>query len=211
MQNTRKAYLFDFDGTLVNTMWGFADIAGQVINKYHPEISFESGRRQYLETSGLPFFEQLGIILPGDPRNKEIAKEFEDTKISGFFRQHFEHDVRYAINSLRARGDLAAITSNNFQYLIDEFVSREGLVFDEILGFRENFTKGKQHFNYIIEKYDLVRTNVTFVGDSLKDAEKAIEAKVGFVGICGTFESEDFLKAYDNISTINNIKELLDL
>ncbi len=210
MRKTR-AFLFDFDGTLVDTMKGFAEIAGRVINKFHPEISFETARSRYLETSGNPFFQQLEIILPGDPTNSEKARIFEETKIEGFFLSRFTDEVRDTINSLRMRGDIAGIASNNFQELIDKFVENEKLDFDIVLGFREGFEKGKAHFDYVKDKFGLSKEDMTFVGDSLKDAEKAYNYGINFVGICGTFQRKDFLKIRSDIVTINSIKELLYL
>lgn len=206
-----RAFLFDFDGTLVDTMKGFADIAGRVINRFHPEISFEKARARYLETSGNPFFQQLEIILPGDPTNSEKAKIFEETKIEGFFLSKFTDEVRDTINRLREKGNIVGIASNNFQELIDKFVENEKLDFDIVLGFREGFEKGKAHFDYVREKFGLERGDMTFVGDSLKDAEKAFNYGINFVGICGTFKREDFLKYRSDIVTINSIKELLYL
>ncbi len=206
-----KAYLFDFDGTLIDSMGGFADIAGKVIHEHHPEISFEEARRKYLNTSGVPFFQQLEIMFPGDPANAEKARIFEETKVYGFFSKSFHDDVVHTINTLRKRGFIAGVCSNNFQHLIDKFVEREGLVFDVVLGFREGFEKGKHHFDYVMKKFSLTNDELTFVGDSLKDAEKAITNKLHFVGICGTFKREDFLAVRPDIVTINNIKELLDL
>ncbi len=206
-----RAYLFDFDGTLVDTMKGFADIAGRVINRFHPEISFEKARERYLETSGNPFFQQLEMILPGDPTNKEKARIFEETKIEGFFLSRFTDEVRDTINKLRERGHIVGIASNNFQELIDRFVENEKLEFDIVLGFREGFEKGKAHFDYVREKFNLKKEEMTFVGDSLKDAEKAFNYGINFVGICGTFKREDFLKIRPDIVTINSIKELLYL
>ncbi len=206
-----KAYLFDFDGTLIDSMGGFADIAGKVIHEHHPGISFEEARQKYLNTSGVPFFQQLEIMFPGDPANAEKARIFEETKVYGFFSKSFHDDVVHTINTLRERGFIAGVCSNNFQHLIDKFVEREGLVFDVVLGFREGFEKGKHHFDYVMKKFSLTNDELTFVGDSLKDAEKAITNKLHFVGICGTFKREDFLAVRPDIVTINNIKELLDL
>ena len=117
-------------------MDGFADIAGRVIHEFHPEMSFEEARANYMKTSGAPFFQQCEILFPGNPTNAEIVKIFEEEKQDGFFKQKFSDDVKFTINALRKRGDIAGVSSNNFQELIDKFVEREGLVFDVVLGFQ---------------------------------------------------------------------------
>lgn len=206
-----KAYLFDFDGTLVDTMPGFADIAGRVMHQFHPEISFEYARQRYLETSGNPFFQQLEIIFPGDPTNPQKARIFEDTKIEGFYKSRFTEEVKDTINKLRASGHIAGIASNNFQELIDRFVANGGLEFDIVLGFRPGFEKGKAHFDFVRQKYGLSKGDLTFVGDSLRDAEKAYNYGISFVGICGTFQRGDFIKIREDIVTIESMKELLYL
>ncbi|MCP4134081.1 MAG: HAD hydrolase-like protein [bacterium] len=207
----QKAYLFDFDGTLVDTMGGFADIAARVINEYHPNISFHEARAKYLETSGAPFFQQLEIIVPGDPTNKKKAEIFESTKIEGFLNARFTEEVKNTLRELRSRGAVIGVASNNFQELIDEFVSKDDLEFDVVLGFRDGFEKGKDHFDFVLKKYSLTKEDLTFVGDSLKDAEKAFGYGIKFVGICGTFRREDFQKVEKDIVTIESMKELLEL
>jgi len=206
-----RALLFDFDGTLVDTMEGFADIAGEVIHQFHPEISFEEARRRYLETSGVPFFQQLEIILPGDPTNSKKAAIFEETKKEGFFRSTFSEEVRFVITQLRERGILVGVSSNNFQYLIEQFIEREGLQFDIVLGFKHGFEKGKHHFEYVLHHFQLKKDELTFVGDSLKDAEKAISNDISFIGLCGTFTKDQFLDKYPDIITINSLQELLEI
>ncbi|MBN2403683.1 MAG: HAD hydrolase-like protein [Spirochaetes bacterium] len=208
---SKRAFLFDFDGTLVDTMDGFADIAGRVIHEFHPEMSFKDARANYMKTSGAPFFQQCEILFPGHPANTEKVKIFEEEKQDGFFKQRFSDDVKYAINALRERGDIAGVSSNNYQELIDKFVKREGLIFDVVLGFNNGFQKGKDHFEFVMKKFSLSNKELTFVGDSLKDAEKAFANKINFIGKCGTFKKEDFLSMNENIKTINNIRELLNL
>lgn len=206
----RRAYLFDFDGTLVDTMDGFADIAAKIINEFHPEISFEKARESYLRTSGAPFIEQVEMILPGNPTNPEKVNLFETKKKTGFFQKTFSNDVRNTINTLRYRGYLTAVSSNNYQELIDTFIKREKLHFDLVLGFRSGFKKGKDHFNYITRRFGLTLNELIFIGDSLRDAESAISNGVNFIGLCGTFNKTDFLVIDPNITTINNLQELLD-
>ncbi len=208
---SRRAFLFDFDGTLVDTMDGFADIAGRVINEFHPEMSFKEARANYLKTSGAPFYQQCEILFPYDPTNPDKVKIFEEEKQYGFFKQRFSDDVIYVINGLRKRGDIAGVSSNNFQELIDRFVKREELVFDVVLGLKDGFQKGRDHFEFVMKKFSLSRDELTFVGDSLKDAEKAFSNGIKFVGKCGTFKKEDFLKIKNDIVTVDNIREILEL
>ena len=62
-----------------------------------------------------------------------------------------------------------------------------------------------------MRKYSLSPDQLTFVGDSLKDAEKAIANGIKFIGKCGTFNRDDFLKIDNSFKTIENIRELIDL
>jgi phosphoglycolate phosphatase len=206
-----KGYLFDFDGTLVDTMEGFADIAGRVINEHHPELSFAQARRRYIETSGVPFCQQIEIIFPNHPMNARTVKHFEETKIEGFFEQKFSADVRYAIETLRSGGSLCGISSGNFPDLINEFVKREKLEFDIVMGFEQEkgFEKGKPHFDYFLKKFSLEKKDLTFVGDSLKDADKAYEYGIDFTGVCGLFTKEEFEARYRGIKTIKTLRELV--
>ena len=84
MESIPKVCVFDFDGTLVDTMGGFADIAAEILDE-HYGIPYAEGRGRYLETSGIPFFQQLEIIRPGGPMNKTCAEQFESRKLDGFF------------------------------------------------------------------------------------------------------------------------------
>lgn len=206
-----KAYLFDFDGTLVDTMEGFADIAANAIHEHHPEMDFAAARRRYIETSGVPFCQQIEIIFPGNEKNPQTVKKFEETKIEGFFKQSFSADVRFAINELRRRGALAGVSSGNFPNLINQFVTREKLDFDIVLGFEGAFEKGKPHFDFVINKFNLKKEELTFVGDSLKDAEKAHDYGIPFIGVCGIFSHEEFEHKYSGTITVQNLKEILDL
>ena len=207
-----KAYLFDFDGTLVDTMEGFADIAGEVIHKFHNDMSYKDARRRYLETSGVPFHQQLEIIFPNDADNKEIVSIFEERKQEGFFLAEFSQDVKDAINGLRARGDYAGVSSNNFQDLIEKFVSTRDLEFSVIMGYRsEEFQKGKDHFDYFISEFDIAREDLTFVGDSIKDAEKARDNNIAFIGVKGVFSQGDFDSVIPNARCVDSLKEILDI
>src|SRR5690349_24162511 len=77
---TPRAVLFDLDGTLIDTMQTFADVAAGVMVEHHG-MDRATARAAYLTTSGIPFFKQLEVIAPGDARNAAAAAEFEREKV----------------------------------------------------------------------------------------------------------------------------------
>jgi len=202
-----KAVIFDFDGTLVDTMQSFADTAADVMATRY-DVQFDWARQRYLDTSGIPFFQQLEVIFPNDQRNEEAANEFEQRKLDAFFDESFPSDVVQTITRLRELGYAVAISSNNFQELIDQFVNRESLHFDAALGCRENFFKGKDHFTHLQAALQLSADQLLFVGDSLMDEVRARENGVRFVGKTGTFDAQAFESAQPGTRTVHLLSEL---
>ncbi|MDH4129207.1 MAG: HAD-IA family hydrolase [Spirochaetota bacterium] len=205
-----KICLFDFDGTLVDTMGSFANLAASIIEREY-NIPFNKARKMYLDTSGIPFFQQLEVLFPSQPKNPYLASEFESKKQESFFSESFSDETIYALKALKDIGIQIAISSNNFQELIEQFVKRENVQFNYVLGFRENFSKGKDHFYYIKNKLNCKSNELLFVGDSLKDAEKAFECGIHFIAKLGTFSKEDFLNIYPKIVAIENLNELVGI
>ena len=115
------AIAFDFDGTLVDTMHEYARIASDEMSKIY-SISAETAKQLYLETSGIPFFQQLDLIFGPDPRNEKCADNFETRKVKLFDTVKMDNPTRELLDYMRSLGLSLAITSNNFQELIDQFV-----------------------------------------------------------------------------------------
>lgn len=212
MPKKNRLIIFDLDGTLIDTMGGFADIAGELI-KVHYGWTFEAGRKRYLETSGIPFFQQLELLLPAHENNQMVAELFEKKKLAAFMRETVSEKTLETLQTLRDLEIRTAISSNNFHPLVKEFVHRENVAIDLALGFRRNFCKGRPHFHYIRKYFGMRLSEMLFIGDSLKDATIAFENNVRFVAKLGTFADADF-KANCNsrfLPTIYEISEILDL
>ncbi len=207
INHTPKAVVFDFDGTLVDTMQSFADTAADVMAARYG-LDYDHARRRYLETSGVPFFQQLEVIFGDDPRNEAAAAEFERRKLDAFFEESFDDDVRDTLTKLRAAGLKVAVSSNNFQHLVERFVQRDTVEFDAVLGCRDNFFKGRDHFEWLRDHLGLSPEEILFVGDSLMDAVRAQESGVAFVGRTGTFTADAFTAEHPGTPTIDKLAEL---
>jgi phosphoglycolate phosphatase-like HAD superfamily hydrolase/phosphatidylglycerophosphate synthase len=206
----KKMVVFDFDGTLVNSMEQFADIASEVIKKYYG-VPLAEARAQYLRTSGLPFFQQLETLFPGNANNSIAAAEYEEKKKDGYFDRPVFDDAAKAIKALRADGIKVAVSSNNFQDLVDQFVKQKNITFDEVLGYRDNFAKGEDHFRHIEKTHGIDRRDITFVGDSLKDGERAVQSGVQFVAREGTFARSEFNREFPGSKVVSSLEELKEL
>jgi phosphoglycolate phosphatase len=207
MQNI-KAIVFDLDGTLVDTMGGFADIAARLIAENYG-LSEEKARAEYMRTSGMPFFKQLGALFPGNEKNAEVATQFEMDKLDVWRTNVVSDDTRAALQELKKKYPLA-ISSNNYARNVREFVKSENIDIDFPLGFQTGVSsKGKKHFKFLCDTLKARPDEILFIGDSLNDAKVAAECGVNFIAKLGTFTEDDFHKVSHDIRCIKKISELL--
>lgn len=206
----KKVCVFDLDGTLVASMGDFAKIAAALISE-HYQIDISKAKELYYKTSGLPFIYQLEELFPENPLNAEIAALYEKEKLKKYFTAPLFKDVLEALGLLKSKGFKIVISSNNQQEVVDAYLEKNlALSFDLVLGYKPSFSKGKEHFDYIKKMFGIDTNAMLFVGDSLHDAQKALEYGVDFCGKLGTFEERDFKNISQNLVTIPQIKDLLN-
>lgn len=207
----KKIIIFDFDGTLVNSMGRLTDIAAGVMSDYFG-IPEKEARRLYQMTSGLPFSEQLKTLYPEQPKKTGKAADlFEKKKREGYFLEKSYPDTLETIRYLKDKGYIVIISSNSAQELLDRFVKKLEIPCDLVLGHKGNFAKGFPHFLYIMERWGGNPVNMVFVGDSIKDGEWAFESGIDFIAKEGTFTREQFEKRFPNTPIISNLAELKNL
>jgi len=205
-KKTSKVVILDFDGTVADTMPVLEEIAVKLITKNYGKDR-ETARKEYIWTTGLPFWQQLEILFPNNPLNNEIAAKFEEEKRNRFFDQPLFDDAVETIEQLR-QNFFVCVSSSTLQPLVEQYCRENKLIVDCILGYRPGFEKGKDHFDYIVEKFSSTYSDLVYVGDSLKDAERAQHNNVAFIGKVGLFSKQEF-QDLGNIPTITSLKELL--
>lgn len=224
----KEVFIFDFDGTLVDTMDAFADVAADLISnqykevlkkEFDKELSFSEARKEYIRTSGLPFINQLsGGIFPGlvdriDPIFYPISAEFEKRKLEAVNDLKLDLGVLDTLNYLRNRNKKIIISSGNFNEHIEKFFEKINFIPDQILGCRDGI-KGEEHFEKIKEKFPCRNQEIVFIADSLVDLQRsyAYSSEIYFIAKLGTFTKEQFEKEAKTFSSlykmINTISEL---
>jgi phosphoglycolate phosphatase-like HAD superfamily hydrolase len=202
-----RIIIFDFDGTIVDSMPCLADIASGLINRYYG-LSSKLSRDLYMLTSGLPFVEQMEYMFPGKKENREIVEEFERKKEDEVMNEPLFPETKEVLAALAGRGNKVVISSSNFQHIMEGYIKECGLTPGLVLGYREGFSKGRDHFNYIKKHFQADTEDLVFVGDSLRDFEKAKDNGVRFIGRVGTFTADDFKEAGAD-EVIHDLRELV--
>lgn len=214
MQNMYNCYYhvitFDFDGTLVDTMQDYAEIAANEMAKQY-DLSLNLAKQLYIETSGVPFYQQLEQIFGSDTRNSACADRFETKKAKYLERVNLRSTTIEFLQKIKQLGASIAITSNNFQKLIDDFVERNPELFDLVLGFGDGFMKGPTQFTRVIDFFGVDRRHMLFVGDSLNDVRKGLAFGIDTVAISGTFNSDIFTSLFGDVTVISHLHELIPL
>ena len=204
--------MFDLDGTLIDTMGGFADVAADVMLELHG-FDRATGRRRYLETSGIPFRQQLELIHPGHAANEHASEIFEQRKRVHADAGDLDARTVAALDRLRTLGLRIVVSSNSAQHFVDEFAARQSFRFDLVLGFDgpTKFAKGRPHVDHTCSTLGVTASEILFCGDSLKDGELALECGLAFVGRLGTFTREDFRRWRADATAVDDVHALAEL
>ena len=200
--------MFDLDGTLIDTMGHFADLASELMHEHYGMEQGEA-RRRYLETSGVPLRQQLEVIFPADPKNDRTSDIYEERKTGICLRAKMPEDTVEALQLLQQEGVRVVLSSNSAQHFVDELVARCPVRFDLALGFGDGLAKGEAHVAEVAKRLGIAAEQILFVGDSLKDGELAARCEQRFVGITGTFQAPDFQRHFgERQLVIERIAEL---
>ena len=185
-------------------------IAIKLLMKYY-KLKKEDAREKYRITTGLPFEQQMELLFSNNPINNRIISQFEKEKIESIFDLPLFKDAKSTINSLREMGYLVAISSSTTQPIIEKYCKMNELIVDKILGYRKGFEKGKDHFDFLKNEFNLSAKELVYVGDSLKDCERAQNSEILFIAKKGMFSQEDFNKISRSKIVISNLEELIKI
>ncbi|MBA7617584.1 Enolase-phosphatase E1 [subsurface metagenome] len=194
MINRTEAIIFDFDGTVADTMPFLTGLAVKLKRLLLPFFQMLSSQG-YLETTGLDFASQLESIFPNHPNNQRVASDFEKRKLEGIFNHPVFPDVISTLKYFGNKKIKIFICSSTKQKIITKYsrLNKMDTLIDRFFGYEPNFKKGEQ-IDYILQHYGLQPEKVVFVADSLRDCDFAKEKKINFIGVLNILEKKAFEK-----------------
>lgn len=209
----RKLCIFDFDGTLIDSVDDVVTSFNKALSKYNlPTLT----RQDYIGYLGGNIDEIVSLVLrdKSTPENIEIFKKvyldfYESSKKEATVPFSGAHDV---LERLQENDVLLAINSNRFTYSIELFVDRffSDIDFIAIEGHVMEFpSKPDPHgINEIIKKADVSLDEAIYIGDSITDIQTARNAGIDCVivkwgyGNEADWENDYILESIDEFSQI---------
>jgi phosphoglycolate phosphatase-like HAD superfamily hydrolase len=202
--------ILDFDGTVADTMGFLTETAVSLLSAGYG-MPPDRARKAYIETSGLPFVQQMEIIFPGDPRNAGTVEDFERTKRENLMTFDLYPDAVPAVSALRNAGIKVCVSSSNLEDLIRSLLRARGLQVDLVMGFRPGFEKGLDHFEFAGSAFNTDPARLVFVGDSYRDGITARSAGIRFIARAGLLDAGRIRDLLPEVPVVNSLLELLPL
>jgi len=199
LKNQKCILLFDFDGTVIDTMNLYADLAAEIVSK-HTKFTYDIVRKKYLETAGRPFIDQLGLIGVEEDIREILYKLFVSEKEKILYKASLDMEALELIRHLREKGYFVALTTNNECELVRKVKGIEE--FHLVLCFDgKKHRKGKDHLETIkrILGKDL-KQKLLFIGDSTYDMKIYGELGIKTLYTKGIFNEEERLRIMEEIS-----------
>ncbi len=204
-------FIFDFDGTLLNTKVIMKEALIETLNFFHVPLPEDISR--YVEEPVRLF--EIDILF-----------KFTDKELSDFLEMYRSSYLRKRVNKARLFKNvievLEVFKSNDIKmFLISNStleISKKMLellhidnFFTEVIG-SDSLKVYKPHpqaIEYIIDKYKLDKSNTYVIGDSPNDIRMAVSAEVKSCAMLTGVSSKEILELENPTYIFNKIEDLL--
>lgn len=206
-----KAIIFDFDGVILNSVNLKTDAFEKIYSK-HDDYIRDTIKKYHLENGGLSrtkkfrYFEKV-LLKKNLVTNQDIndlCYKFEKLLSIKILKVPFIKGAYQFLKKNHLKYDLY-ISTGTPQKEINQIVKKRKLnkYFVNIYGSPVN---KKTHIKNILEKGNLKKNEVIFVGDAKNDYEAAKKANIRFIGVgYNMFFSAKKVEVIRNLSELENI------
>ena len=212
-----KAFVFDLDGTLLDTLLDIAGAANEILQSFHFRTHPVDAYNHFVGDGAEKLFER---ILPPEQNTPEMIRrcviEFE-----AVYARHWRRNtkiypgVQAVIEELKQQENPLTVLSNKMDVFTKLMVAEyfDPSTFQIVLGAREGVPK-KPHPNAALEIAQQLRISpdhIVFVGDTSTDMKTAVSAKMFPLGVLWGFRDEAELRKTGARAIISQPQELMPL
>jgi len=200
--------IFDFDGTLADTLAFTINAASEINRSLHllsdEKIDFEKFR----STDTIEFFKDLEI-----PTYKLLffLYKYQRKQSREIDKVQVFQGLPEVLKNLKKNGVGLGIATSNSTKNVKLFLKNNNLdTFDFIYSSIDYFHKNRI-IERAIKKYGMEKENVIYVGDEIRDIKAAKEAGIKVASVTWGYNFENVLSKYKPDFIINRPEDLLNL
>ncbi len=204
-----KVIIFDFDGTLADTLDAIVSITNRLAKTYGYKPTEPDELVQIRSMSSRDIVKQSKISIFKIPFllrkiKSDLQNDIQQIKpIPG---------IKEALTQLKREGNLLGILTSNSEANVKIFLQEHGMeaLFSFIDSEKTLFSKHKA-LNTIIKKNNLVPEEVIYVGDETRDIESSQKINVKVIAVSWGFNSREALAKQNPDFLIDKPSELVEL
>lgn len=208
-EKTDLTVIFDFDGTLANTV----ELVVEIYNEHADEFNVKKvSKEDYSKLRKLGYkksMKHLGISWYKVPRlmtTLRSAMKKQMTEVEPY------EGIKPILNELKERGVFLGILTSNDSSLVQTFLDQHDFpVFDFLVSEKTLFGKEKA-LHRIMERHNLDKNRVIYIGDEPRDVVSSKKAGIKIFGVTwglGGLESMESSKPDKTITTMKSLKKAI--
>ncbi len=209
MSNNIKLYIFDFDGTIADTMPHIVNCVLKIINKFNLKPLSKDDVEKY---SGAVLADALKHLGATDEQLPEIKKYYADIFFDDVSDIYLYDNFADTIKSLKDKGCLLAVASNRGRNTMIPLLESLGILsyFDKIVceSDVENKKPNPDMVNLILKELDVSENDTMVLGDTGFDILMSKNANCKACYVCHDEKAKDDVLKLNPDYVIYNFSEL---
>ena len=187
--------MFDFDGTLVNTI----DLAFYIQKQHNPEIT-----KEFFHSFNNGNFLVNYFKAVEDGTIKDIP-DWDEHYVKGLLELN-SHDVIQKLVLDLAPQYILTVVSSSTSSFIEKFLEKENIrqCFSDILGSDVDYSKVKK-INNLLRDYSINPTDAVYITDTIGDIKEANECNVRSIGVTWGAHDRDTLEKAAPYAVVDDV------